>query len=67
VLFTDYYWVIKSKKIVGHVARMGERERDFGSLDTIRERKGILGMPVRRGKLNIKVGLKEIRYNTDWL
>jgi hypothetical protein len=62
--------MIKSRrvKLAGHVARMGETRTAYGILVGKSEGKRPLGRPRRRWVGNIKMDLREIRWDgMDWI
>jgi hypothetical protein len=61
---------IKSRRMrwAGHVARMGERRNAYRILVGKPEGRRSLGRPRRRWVDNIKIDLREIRWNSvDWV
>jgi hypothetical protein len=62
--------IIKSRMMrwAGHVARMGEKRNSYKILVGKSEGKRLLGRPRRRWVDNIKMYLKEIRWDgVDWI
>jgi hypothetical protein len=62
--------MIKSRRIrwTGHVARMGEKRNSYMILVGNPERKRPLGRPRRKWVDNIKMDLREIRWDgMDWI
>jgi hypothetical protein len=62
--------MIKSRRMrwTGHVARMGEKRNAYKILVGKPEGKRLLGRPTRRGVDNIKMDLREIRWDgMDWI